>query len=242
MASRGGSGILGAGGGFGSGLLLLVGGLLVKHAEANEVALCSSGFGRFGQALDPNVASSCSLAQDLSNGATAAIWIGAIVLAIAGISLIASLAGLGAMAAKSRNAKTAHPPARAGTRPAMLPDPRAAAGNAASFPAVSWDPPQDSTAPTPPQSATPRRLLCSQPDSSRRSRTAPRPSPPGYSRSGRGPFDLPPGRKSRSGRRGMDAATRRGRGRDSVPFAGAQWQTAVLPATSQCNSTGRLPP
>lgn len=52
VAGRSGSGILGAGGGFGSGLLLLVGGLVVKHAEANEVAMCSSGFGRFGQALD----------------------------------------------------------------------------------------------------------------------------------------------------------------------------------------------
>jgi hypothetical protein len=142
VAGRSGSGILGAGGGFGSGLLLLVGGLVVKHAEANEVALCSSGFGRFGQALDPNVASSCSLAQDLSNGATAAIWIGAIVLAIAVIGLIAA----GTMVS-SKNAKIARPQARGGTRPATPPGPRAAAANEASFPAVSWDPPQDSAAP-----------------------------------------------------------------------------------------------
>ena len=112
VAGRSGSGILGAGGGFGSGLLLLVSGLVVKHAEANEVALCSSGFGRFGQALDPNVASSCSLAQDLSNGATAAIWIGAIVLAIAVIGLIAALIAAGTMVS-SRNAKTVRPQARA---------------------------------------------------------------------------------------------------------------------------------
>ena len=150
MASRGGSGILGAGGGFGSGLLLLVGGLLVKHAEAKEVALCSTGFGRFGQALDPNVANSCSLAQNLTDGATAAIWIGAIVLALAVIGLIAALIGAGAMVA-SKNAKTARPPALAGVRSAVAPGPRAAAGNPASFPAVSWDsPPQGGAVPTPP--------------------------------------------------------------------------------------------
>lgn len=74
VAGRSGSGILGAGGGFGSGLLLLVGGLVVKHAEANEVALCSSGFGRFGQALDPNVASSCSCRHHAAAGR--ACWAG----------------------------------------------------------------------------------------------------------------------------------------------------------------------
>ncbi|MGH3151045.1 MAG: hypothetical protein ACRDOB_09980 [Streptosporangiaceae bacterium] len=167
-------------------MLLLLGGLLVKHAEANEVALCSSGFGRFGQALDPNVANSCSLAQELSNGATVAIWIGAIVLAIAVVGLIAALIGAGAMAS-SRNAKAARPPARASApparlvqasttparlaqasttgaqastplvqasaRPALSSGPRAAAGNAASFPAVAWDPPRNSAAPARPQPA-----------------------------------------------------------------------------------------
>lgn len=180
MASRGGSGILGAGGGFGSGLLLLVGGLLVKHAEANEVALCSSGFGRFGQALDPNVANSCSLAQDLSNGATAAIWIGAILLAVAGIGLIAALVSLGAMAT-SKNAKTARPPARVGTRPAMPPGPRAVAGNAASFPAVSLDPPKDSTASAPAQLARPQptQPYAAQAQLAQVQRVQPRPVQPG---------------------------------------------------------------
>jgi hypothetical protein len=80
MANRG---ILGAGGGFGTGLLLLVGGLIVKHAQANLLAECSSGLGQFGQAFDPNAAAECSSAQDLSSLATGAIWLGTVMLIIA---------------------------------------------------------------------------------------------------------------------------------------------------------------
>lgn len=60
-------GTVGAGGGFGTGLLLLVGGLILKHSQANMVSECSSGFGPLGQAFDPNVASKCGMAQELNS-------------------------------------------------------------------------------------------------------------------------------------------------------------------------------
>lgn len=79
----GGKGVLGAGGGFGTGVLLLVGGLIVKHAQAHVLAECSSGLGQLGSAFDPNMAAECSSASDLSSMATGAIWIGGVMLVIA---------------------------------------------------------------------------------------------------------------------------------------------------------------
>jgi hypothetical protein len=77
-------GILGAsGGGFGAGLLLLVGGLIVQHSQASMLAACSSGVGQFGRALNANAARQCASAQDLSSMATGAIWVGAILLLVA---------------------------------------------------------------------------------------------------------------------------------------------------------------
>ena len=70
------------GGGLGVGLLLLAGGLIVKHSQAKMLAVCSSGPGQFGQALDPDTARQCGRAQDLSSMATGAIWIGAFLLVI----------------------------------------------------------------------------------------------------------------------------------------------------------------
>lgn len=112
-------GIAGAGGGLGTGLLLLVGGLIVKHTQANMVAECSSGLGQLGQAFDPNAATGCSAAEDLSSLATAAIWIGAIMLAIAVVGGIAMLATVGVFAATNKP-KAAVSPAAAATpaRPA----------------------------------------------------------------------------------------------------------------------------
>jgi hypothetical protein len=86
-------GILGAsGGGFGAGLLLLVGGLIVQHSQASMVAACSSGIGQFGQALNANAARQCASAQDLSGMATGVIWVGAILLVVAVGTLIFFLA------------------------------------------------------------------------------------------------------------------------------------------------------
>ena len=163
MARKGSSGILGAGGGFGTGLLLLLGGLVVKNAEANEVAACSSDLGRFGQALDPNAASSCSAAQGLSTAASAATWIGGIMLVFAVGGFVIFLIALGAEASKKGS------PARSpGTGKATPPGPARRAGVAqgapgrsarpraaespASFPAVSFDMPGGGN----PQSAIPR--------------------------------------------------------------------------------------
>jgi hypothetical protein len=99
MVSR--RGILGAGGGgFGAGLLLLAGGLIVKHSQAKMLAVCSSGPGRFGQALDPSTARQCGSAQDLSSMATGAIWIGAFLLVIAVGACIAFFARAGVTASK----------------------------------------------------------------------------------------------------------------------------------------------
>jgi hypothetical protein len=117
-------GIAGAGGGFGTGLLLLVGGLLVKHSQANMVAECTSGLGQLGQAFDPNAAAGCSGAEDLSSLATAAIWIGAIMLAIAVIGGIAMLAAAGVFMATSKPKAAAatgtRPPARPATATAIV--------------------------------------------------------------------------------------------------------------------------
>jgi zinc-ribbon domain len=99
MAGRG---IVGAGGGLGTGLLLLVGGLIVKHSQANLVAECSSGLGQLGQALDPNAATGCSGAQTLSSLATVAIWLGAIMLGFAVIGGIAMLAAAGVFVAQQK--------------------------------------------------------------------------------------------------------------------------------------------
>jgi hypothetical protein len=99
MAGRG---IVGAGGGLGTGLLLLVGGLIVKHSQANLVADCSSGLGQLGQALDPNAATGCSGAQTLSSLATVAIWLGAIMLGFAVIGGIAMLAAAGVFVAQQK--------------------------------------------------------------------------------------------------------------------------------------------
>jgi hypothetical protein len=97
MVSR--KGILAAGGGgFGAGLLLLVGGLIVKHSQARMLAACSSSPGRFGQALDPNTARQCGNAHDLSSMATGAIWIGAFLLVIAAGACIAFFATAGVTA------------------------------------------------------------------------------------------------------------------------------------------------
>ncbi len=99
MAGRG---IVGAGGGLGTGLLLLVGGLIVKHSQANLVAECSSGLGQLGQALDPSAVTGCSGAQTLSSLATVAIWLGAIMLGFAVIGGIGMLAAAGVFAAQQK--------------------------------------------------------------------------------------------------------------------------------------------
>jgi len=93
--------ILGAGaGGFGAGLLLLVGGLVVKHSQAKMLAVCSSGPGQFGQALNTNTARQCDSAQHLSSMATGAIWIGAFLLVIAVGGCLAFLATASITASK----------------------------------------------------------------------------------------------------------------------------------------------
>ncbi len=109
--------ILGAGGaGFGAGLLLLIGGLVVKHAQAHMLAECSTGLGQFGQVIDPNAANKCSTAQALSSMATAAIWIGAIVLAIAVGGLVAFLIASGAVNVGKKHKTVV--PGTTGPRPA----------------------------------------------------------------------------------------------------------------------------
>ena len=93
--------ILGAaGGGFGAGLLLLAGGLIVKHSQAKMLAACSSSHGQFGQAVDPNTARQCTSAHDLSSMATGAIWIGAFLLVIAVGGFIAFLVTSGITASR----------------------------------------------------------------------------------------------------------------------------------------------
>jgi hypothetical protein len=124
--------ILGAGGGgFGTGLVLLIGGLVVKHSQEKMVAECSTGLGQFGQVIDPNVAKNCSTAQALSSMATGAIWIGAIILAIAVGGFVAFLIASGALAA-SRKPKVVVPAAGgarpAGTAPAAPARPNPAGG------------------------------------------------------------------------------------------------------------------
>jgi hypothetical protein len=95
--------ILGAGGGgFSIGLVLLIGGLVVKHSQEKMVAECSTGLGQFGQVIDPNVAKNCSTAQALSSMATGAIWIGAIMLAIAVGGFVAFLIASGSLTASKK--------------------------------------------------------------------------------------------------------------------------------------------
>ena len=110
MASS--KGILGAGGGVGAGLLLLIGGLVVEHAQAPTLAQCSSSLGQIGQILNQNAAHKCSTAQGLSSVATVAFWIGVIVLAIAVGGFMALLIASGARAG-SRKSKTVVPGASA---------------------------------------------------------------------------------------------------------------------------------
>jgi hypothetical protein len=95
-------GVLAAGGGFGVGLLLSIGGLVVKHAQAPTLAQCSTGLGQFGQVLNANAAHKCSTAQGLSSMATAAIWIGVIAIAIAVGGFVALLIASGARAGRKK--------------------------------------------------------------------------------------------------------------------------------------------
>ena len=120
-------GILSAGGGLGAGLLLLGGGLVVKHAQAHTLAECSTGLGQIGQILNSNAANKCSTAQGLSSMATVAIWIGVIVLAIAVGGLVALLIASGARAG-GKKSKTVVPggsaaPPTAGPRAPTRPQP-----------------------------------------------------------------------------------------------------------------------
>jgi hypothetical protein len=115
----GSKGILGAGGGLSAGLLLLIGGLVVKQAQAHTLAECSTGLGQFGQVLNPNAANKCNTAQGLSDMATVAIWIGVVVLAIAVGGLVALLIASGARAG-SKRPKTVVP-GMAAPRPAAGP-------------------------------------------------------------------------------------------------------------------------
>jgi hypothetical protein len=127
--------ILGASaGGFGAGLLLLVGGLIVKHSQAKMLAVCSSGPGQFGQALNPSTARQCGSAHDLSSMASGAIWIGAFLLVVAAGGCIAFLAmGItaskkpkvvvpaGGMARSAGPGQAAPAPARAGEGAVLRP-------------------------------------------------------------------------------------------------------------------------
>jgi hypothetical protein len=95
-------GIVAAGAGFGVGLLLLIGALVAKQAQAHTLAECSTGLGQFGQILNPNAANKCNTAQGLSSMATVAIWIGVIVLAIAAGGLVALLIASSARAGSKK--------------------------------------------------------------------------------------------------------------------------------------------
>jgi hypothetical protein len=150
-------GIAGAGGGLGTGLLLLVGGLLVKHSQANMVAECSSGLGQLGQAFDPNAAAGCTGAEDLSSLATAAIWIGAIMLAIAVIGGIAMLAAAGVFVATNKPKAGAATSTRSPAKPATAarPPARSATATATVEPYASQAAPPPSAGPSDRQDPAP---------------------------------------------------------------------------------------
>jgi len=118
--------LVAGGGGLGVGLLLLVGGLVLKHGQAATLAKCSSGLGQAGQALDLVTARQCASAQDLSSMATTAIWIGAVLLGIAAGGLIAFFAAAGVTA--SRKPKVVVPARAAEPAPGGPPRPRAGEG------------------------------------------------------------------------------------------------------------------
>jgi hypothetical protein len=100
-------------GGFGTGLILLVGGLLLKNSQSHMLAECNSGLGQLGQLFDPNAASSCSSSQDLSSLATAGIWIGVIMLIVGIGGGVLALVGVGVLATTQKKPGTA--PRRAAT-------------------------------------------------------------------------------------------------------------------------------
>jgi hypothetical protein len=121
-------------GGFGTGLILLVGGLLLKNSQSHMLAECNSGLGQLGQVFDPNAASQCSSAQDLSGLATAGIWIGVIMLIVAVGGGILTLVGAGVLATTQKR------PGSATRRPAT-----AAPGAAVTLAAPATTPAPTST-------------------------------------------------------------------------------------------------
>jgi hypothetical protein len=145
MAGRG---IVGAGGGLGTGLLLLVGGLILKHSQANLVAECSSGLGQLGQALDPSAVTGCSGAQTLSSLATVAIWLGAIMLGFAVIGGIGMLAAAGVFAAQQKPKTVA-----AGTASLRRAEPGTGASPSAGSRSAASPAPASLAAPPPPADA-----------------------------------------------------------------------------------------
>jgi hypothetical protein len=113
-------GTVGAGGGFGTGLLLLVGGLILKHSQSNMVSECSSGLGQVGQVFDPNIANKCSMAEELNSAASWATWIGGIMLACSLVGLVLLLVEASAAAGRGKRpapADAAAVPPSAGTPP-----------------------------------------------------------------------------------------------------------------------------
>jgi len=75
------------------GALLLIGGIADHAYAAPKAALCSSGVGEFGQALDPSIASDCSTYRTMEH---AVGWLigGGIALLVIGIIWFAVAAGI----------------------------------------------------------------------------------------------------------------------------------------------------
>ncbi|HEV3344354.1 MAG TPA: hypothetical protein VG125_28520 [Pirellulales bacterium] len=70
-----------SGGGLGTGLLLLIGGLVLHGHYAPIKSICDSGLGALGQALEPSAQSHCSLDSALAEAGTVAMVIGGVILA-----------------------------------------------------------------------------------------------------------------------------------------------------------------
>lgn len=130
------------------GAVLLVAGIADHAYAAPKSALCRSGIGEFGQALDPSVAKDCSTYNTLEH-ATGWLIGGGIALLAIGIIWLAVAAGImGAELNRGRKNK-----GRATGQPARNGTPRTSAGTAPGAPAAPG--PMATSAPFPAPSPVP---------------------------------------------------------------------------------------
>jgi hypothetical protein len=111
-----------SGGGVGTGLLLLIGGLVLHGHFSPIKSACDSGPGVLSQAFEPKLHSHCGLDSALAEIGTVAIVLGAIILAGSLLMVVGLMLEAQQELAKSRQSQSAQPKAQDSARSSTKPD------------------------------------------------------------------------------------------------------------------------